>query len=160
MLRKALLFVAFCMVANAHQVVAEKTGTNQYQIKFWAHGEYEKYSSEQLIAASSFDENLKSIKTGIDYKFDDKEAMPVVLTEKEPAIMTGIYDAGYWVSTDEGGSFVEGGKKGAKGVVFGASRSLKIGKTYFSWNENMLTPIGLDLEVIALSNPFTLKDSD
>ncbi|MBP3224120.1 MAG: DUF4198 domain-containing protein [Campylobacter sp.] len=160
MFKKALLFVALCMCANAHQIVIQNIDTNKYEVKFWAHGEYEKYASEQLIAANGFDENLKPIKTGIDYKFDDANATPVVLTASKPALMSGIYDAGYWIETDEGGSFVKGGLKSVKGVVFANSRSLKIGKTYFSWNEAMLSPIGLDFEIIALADPFSLKDGD
>ncbi len=160
MFKKSLLLVALCLGANAHQIVAQNVGTNKYEIKFWAHGTFESYASEQLIAANGYDENLNPIKTGIDYKFDKKDEIPSVLTAKVPAVMTSVYDAGYWVETDEGGSFVKGGKNSAKGVVYGQSRSLKIGKTYFSWNEKMLKPVGLDFEIVALSNPFTLKDGE
>ncbi|ARR01115.1 MULTISPECIES: DUF4198 domain-containing protein [Campylobacter] len=143
----------------AHQVVTQNVGTNKFEVKFWAHGDFSPYKSNQLIDAKAYDESLKEIKTGINYHFGENKT-PEVLTAAKPAIIASAFDAGYWVESDKGGDFIDGGKNSVKGVVFSTSRSVKLGKTYFSWNQNLVSPIGLKLEVIALSNPFKLKIGD
>lgn len=154
------LFALFCSQnLSAHQVLTEKIGTNKFELKFWAHGEFEKYKPDQIIFARAFDKDLKQIKTGINYHFgEDKTAE--ILTQSEPAIVASGFNAGFWVESDMGGSFNESGKIGTKGVIFGAAKSIKLGKTYFSWSENLISPVGLKLEIIALSNPLELKIGD
>lgn len=162
MFRKILFTATFmvmaCSISQAHQVVTQSVDKNKFEAKFWAHGKFQDYVSAQVLGAKAYDESLKPIKTGIIYHYDDAKKSPEILTEKSPAIMTTLFDAQYWVQTDAG--YVTGDKVTAKGIVFDAIKSVKIGKTYLSWNEKMLMPIGLKLEVIALSDPFKLKVGD
>ncbi|WP_172200794.1 DUF4198 domain-containing protein [Campylobacter sp. RM16188] len=156
MLLKAIFIAtALTMSAQAHQVVAQSVGKNKFELKFWAHDKFENYASKQVLGAKAYDENLKLIKTGIVYNYDDDKKLPEILTDKSPAVVTMTFDAGHWVQTDKG--YVVGDRAKTKGIVFDAIRSVKIGKTYFSWNENFLKPIGLKLEVVALSDPFKIK---
>lgn len=161
MYKKLFLVAVISTVTTlcAHQVITENIGTNKFEVKFWAHGDFAPYKANQLIAANAYDLNSKEIKTGINYHFGENKT-PEVLTAAKPAIITSAFDAGYWVESDKGGAFVDGGKSAANGVVFSTSRSVKLGKTYFSWNPNLTSPIGLKLEVIALSDPFKLKIGD
>lgn len=163
MLSKVLFksaLAAVCLTASlqAHQVVAQSVDKNKFELKFWAHEKFENYASEQFLGAKAYDENLKKIKTGVVYNYDDDKKVPEILTEKSPAIITLTFDAKHWVQTDQG--YIVGDRVKTKGIVFDAIKSMKIGKTYFSWNENFLKPIGLKLEVIALSDPFKLKVGD
>lgn len=151
----AVFIIGLTMSAQAHQVIANSVGKNKFEVKFWAHDKFESYSSEQLLGAKAYDENLNRIKTGIAYNFNDAKKAPEVLTEKAPAIVTMFFDANYWVQTDDG--YIVGDKVKTKGIVFDAIKSIKIGKTYFSWNEKFLNPIGLKLEVIALKNPLEVR---
>lgn len=137
----------------AHQIVAKPVGKNKYEIAFWTHEGFEKYNPAQLLSASAFGSDLSPIKTGIDYR---KNAL--VLTEKTPAMMSAIFDAGYWVETHQG--FVKGDRMSANGIVFSSLHSIKMTKTLFSWNDSMSKPIGAIYEVVPLKNPFTLKIGD
>lgn len=161
MYKKLFIVAAFGAFTTlfAHQVITQNVGTNKFEVKFWAHGDFETYKSEQLIAANAYDADLTEIKTGINYHFGENK-IPEVLTTKKPAIITSAFDAGYWIESDKGGAFVDGGKNAVKGLVFSTSRSVKLGKTYFSWNSNLIQPLGLKLEVIALNDPFKLKIGD
>ncbi|MDO5046010.1 DUF4198 domain-containing protein [Campylobacter sp.] len=155
LLKAVALAATLAICAQAHQVVASSVDKNKFELKFWAHDKFESYVSKQVLGAKAYDENLNKIKTGIAYHYDDDKKIPEILTEKSPAIITMIFDAGHWVQTDKG--YTVGDRVKTKGIVFDAIKSMKIGKTYFSWNENFLKPIGLKLEVIALSDPFKVK---
>lgn len=144
-------------VANAHQVVASSIGKNKFEAKFWAHKGFEKYDSAQLIGAKAYDKDLAAIKTGINYNYKNEKA-PEILTEKAPALVVTFFDAKHWIQTDSG--YVNGKKTEVEGIVFDDLKSVKIGKTYLAWNENMIKPVGLKVEVIALSNPLASKVGD
>lgn len=162
MVKKVLLSASLALIlgvsAQAHQIVAQSVGTNKFEAKFWAHGSFEKYKPEQLLGAKAYDANLDEIKTGIIYHYGEANVAPEILTQKTPAVLVTTFDANYWVQTDAG--YVVGDKVATKGIVFDAIKSVKLGKTLFSWNEKLLSPIGLKLEVIALSDPFKLKVGD
>lgn len=153
MFRFAVVLGLLCVGAFAHQIVVKPLGKNKYEIAFWTHKGFEKYNPAQLLSVGAFESNLSPIKVGIDYH---KNAL--VLSEKTPAIMTAIFDAGYWVETHKG--FVKGDRMSAKGIVFSSLHSIKMTKTLFSWNDSMSNPVGQIYEVVPLKNPFTLKIGD
>lgn len=157
LLKLALIFGLTTTPVMAHQVLTEDLGSNKYEVKFWAHDGYEAYQPEQLIQVKGYDEALNEVRTGIRYNRGTEKA-PEVLTEKTAALMVSVYDAGYWVDSNAG--FVVGDKIEAEGIVFGAISSIKMGKTYYEWNEKMLAPLGLKYEVIALSDVTKLKKGD
>ncbi len=161
MFRKTFLAAGLAAVlgvsAQAHQIIAQSVGANKFEAKFWAHGSFEKYKPQQLLGAKAYDKDLQEIKTGLLYNYGSDKT-PEILTDKAPAVIVANFDAGYWVETNKG--YIVGDKLSAKGIVFDAIKSVKIGKSYFSWNEKMLKPLGLKLEVIALANPFKLKVGD
>ncbi|WP_069633089.1 DUF4198 domain-containing protein [Campylobacter pinnipediorum] len=150
--------LGFTVNANAHQIIASSVGKNKFEAKFWAHTQFDDYNSNQLLGAKAYDDNLNQIKTGIKYHYNDDSKKPEILTEKAPAIMVTVFDAKYWVETDAG--YKNGNKTKIDDVVFDDIKSVKIGKTYFSWNEKFLNPIGLKLEVIALNDPLKVKVGD
>lgn len=137
----------------AHQSIAAKVGQH-YELKFWAHNGFEDYKKEQFLGASAYDINAKMIKTGVDYS----KANPAILTASSPAVVITNFDAGYWSKTDSG--YVAKPAYEINGLVFDTLRSLKIGKTYFSYSPALANPLGLDFEVTALINPFNLKIGD
>lgn len=142
-----------CVGAFSHQIVAKPLGKNQYEIAFWTHQGFEKYNPSQLLSVKAFDSDLTPIKAGIDYH---KNAL--VLSEKTAAMMSAIFDAGYWVETHKG--FVQGDRMNAKGIVFSSIHSIKMTKTLFSWQDAMTKPVGEIYEIVPLRNPFTLKVGD
>ncbi|RXK08082.1 DUF4198 domain-containing protein [Halarcobacter bivalviorum] len=135
----------------AHQVTAQKGPNNTYEANFWAHGKFQEYKSNQLKGALAFDSNNKEINTGIDYS----KKQPVLLTAKKPAMISLVFDAGYWVKGENGYENIEPSKY--KGIVYNTLKSIKYGKRFFEWNESFLKPSGLPLEVIPLINPLTIK---
>lgn len=153
MLRVFLTMSILLSGVFAHQIVAKPVGKNKYEIAFWTHDGFEKYNPSQLLSVKAYGSDLKSIRAGIDYQ---KNAL--VLSEKTPAIMTAIFDAGYWVETHKG--FVKGDRMSAKGIVFSSLHSIKMTKTLFSWSESMTKPVGEVYEIVPLKNPFSLKVGD
>lgn len=153
MLRAFLAMSLLLSGVFAHQIVAKPVGKNKYEIAFWTHEGFEKYNPAQLMSVGAYGSNLESIKAGIDYQ---KNAL--VLSEKTPAMMTAIFDAGYWVETHRG--FVKGDRMSAKGIVFGSLHSIKMTKTLFTWSEAMSKPVGQVYEIVPLKNPFALKVGD
>lgn len=153
MLRAFLAMSLLLSGVFAHQIVAKPVGKNKYEIAFWTHEGFEKYNPTQLMSVGAYGSNLESIKAGIDYQ---KNAL--VLSEKTPAMMTAIFDAGYWVETHRG--FVKGDRMSAKGIVFGSLHSIKMTKTLFTWSEAMSKPVGQVYEIVPLKNPFALKVGD
>lgn len=138
----------------SHQITAQKAQNNTYEGKFWAHGKFQDYKSNQLKGALAFDLNNKEINTGIDYS----KKQPVLLTAKKPAMIALTFDAGYWVKGENGYENIEPSKY--KGIVYNTLKSIKYGKRFFAWNETFLKPSGLPLEVIPLINPLTIKVGD
>lgn len=138
----------------AHQITAQKAQNNTYKASFWAHGEFQEYKSNQLKGALAYDINNKQIKTGIDYS----KKQPVLLTAKKPAMMSLIFDAGYWVKGENGYENIDPSKY--DGIVYNTLKSIKYGKRFFDWNESFLKPSGLPLEVVPLINPLTIKVGD
>lgn len=141
------------MPAAAHQSVAVKVGQH-YELKFWAHNGFEDYKKEQFLGAAAYDLSAKEIKTGVDYS----KQPPAILTAAPAAIVVTSFDAGYWSKTDAG--YVTKPAYEAAGVVFDTLRSLKIGKTYFAYSLALSAPLGLELEVTPLKDPFSLKVGD
>lgn len=153
MFRIIIMIGLMCTGSFAHQIIAKSVGKNQYEIAFWTHEGFEKYNPYQLLNIKAYASNLNRIKAGIDYH---KNAL--VLTEKTPAMITAIFDAGYWVETHKG--FIKGDRMNAKGIVFDSLHSIKMTKTIFTWNDSMSKPVGELYEIIPLQNPLILKVGD
>ena len=161
MVKKILmLFFGTFVCLNAHNLVIVKSGTNQFDVKF-GHlpDDFTPYNPKQLLNAISFDENGEFIKTGINYNFDNNISQEIV-TEKEPAVLIGIFSSGSTVFSDDKKRHKNADKSQIKGTIFGAVKSASINKNYFSWSENLVKPLGVKFEIIALSNPLSLKVGD
>lgn len=143
---------AFLLVTSlqAHQSIASKVDKH-YELKFWAHTGFAPYKKEQFLSAKAYDLQGKEIKTGVDYSFDQ----PHILTGSSPALIVTNFDAGYWSQTDKG--YISKPAYETNTIVFDTLRSIKIGKTYFSFSDQLLQPIGLKLEVTPLTNPLEIK---
>lgn len=152
---KKIVCMAACFVfgsnlLNAHQSIAQKVDKH-YELKFWAHDGFAPYLKEQFLGAVAYDKDAKQIKTGIDYSKD----IPAILTSSSPALIVTNFDAGYWSKTDAG--YVQKPAYETNTIVFDTLRSVKIGKTFFDYSLPLSQPLGLELEVTPLVDPFSIK---
>lgn len=161
---KFLSFLALsCLLATnsfAHDLIITKSGENKFEAKF-GHlpDKFNEYNPKQLLNATAFDETGEMIKTGINYKFDNNISQEIV-TEKSPAVLIGVYSSGGTIFSDDKKRHKNADKSEVKGTIFAATKSVSINKNYFVWSENLIKPLGLKLELVALANPFKLSVGD
>ena len=164
-MRKKILFflLASCFIAinaNAHGLIIQKSGANKFEAKF-GHlpDDFNEYNPKQLLNATAYDENGDMIRTGINYRFDNNISQEIV-TEKEPAVLIGVFSSGSTIFSDDKKRHKNVDKSQIKGTIFSASKSASINKNYFSWSENLVKPMGAKFEIIALTNPLKLAVGD
>ncbi|MBQ9291942.1 MAG: DUF4198 domain-containing protein, partial [Campylobacter sp.] len=78
----------------------------------------------------------------------------------EPAVLIGVFSSGSTIFSDDKKRHKNVDKSEVKGTIFSASKSASINKNYFSWNENLVKPMGAKFEIIALVNPLKLAVGD
>lgn len=148
---KILLLAALLgSAAFAHQIVAVKKDKT-YEAAYWSHGSYGEYDKWQLKGVKALDNAGKTVNAGIDFAGKN----PKILTDGEVGVMALSFDAGYWTKTSDGYKNIS--PKEAKDTVFTSLKSVKYGKTYFTWDSSYLKPMGLKLEVVPLIDPFSVK---
>lgn len=68
-----------------------------------------------------------------------------------------MFSSGQTIFSDDKKRHKNADKSEVKGTIFAAMKSASINKNYFSWSENLIKPLGVKFEIIALSNPLNLK---
>lgn len=153
-----IMILGFLAGINAHDLVILKSKTNKFEAKFGHTPKFDSYDPKQLLGATAFDENANPIKTGINYNFDNNKT-PEILTQKSPTIITASFSTGNSIQTN-GKRIKNTDKSEIKDIIFATTKSIKINKTYLSWNPNLIKPVGLKFELIALNDPFKAKPGD
>lgn len=144
-----LALLVFTGVAIAHDVWFIKRD-GAFVVTYGHGSELEKYDTKKVKEIKAFSPNGEALKIKI-VEGDGEVLVTLEDGTKELGILTLFFDNGYWVKTPEGWknvSKVDYGKP-----VEDSSHPLKYSKLVSKWSELALKPIGLDFEIVPLSQP-------
>lgn len=80
-----------------------------------------------------------------------------VVPEGEVAALTATYDNGFWIEYPDG-SYENLSPEQAEAINYeNVTNYLKFTKALYSWSDELATPFGLPLEIMPLTNPFTVR---
>jgi nickel transport protein len=124
----------------------------------YGHGQkLDPYKPEYIREAKAFDANGKAVAVEIIRHKDYASVAP----KGTPAILTMLYDSGYWVKTTDGYKNI--GKREAQSMQLSivlAEKSRKDAKAILTPCETFSKPLGLFLEIVPEKDPFALKPGE
>ncbi|MBW4565079.1 MAG: DUF4198 domain-containing protein [Mojavia pulchra JT2-VF2] len=82
-----------------------------------------------------------------------------VIPNKDVAALTAFADRGYYVVTPDN-KYLNFSKKEATTEYTQAFRSLNYPKSLYKWSDAIAQPLGLQLEIVPLQNPFEVKSGE
>ncbi len=148
------MVLLMCGLALAHDVWFIK-GDGAFVLAYGHGNELEKYDTKKVKEIKALSKNGEAVAIKIVEGDGEIKVIPSDAS-KELAILTASFDNGYWVKTPEGWknlSKVEYGKP-----VEDSSHPLKYTKLILSWSESTFKPVGLEFEIVPLSQPSKGKD--
>jgi nickel transport protein len=163
-LKKTLLstvtLVPFFLIqpVSAHVIWFEQINNNQQEILF---GHPEESQPEPLnIAkfkeATAYDSNKSVIPSTTLFE----NGRLFVNTNSPASALTAFYDNGFWRRNPDG-SYDNISRQEAEAIGYAnVTQFVKYAKGLSAWNNVLAQPFGLPLEIIALQNPFGLKEGD
>lgn len=157
MLKKMLVFLLLAVLAApaawAHNAWVEKT--DEGYVVLYGHGErHDPYKPEYVKEAKAYDASGAELGLKV-----TKRAADVLLSpSKAPAVITLVFDSGYYVKTPEGSKKISKRQaKKAKLDVLASVKSIKYSKNFWQWGDRFKRPLGEKMEIVPLKNPLALK---
>lgn len=143
----------FSASVSAHDVWLEPQDKG-YKLVYGHPGELEDYDPAKAKAVKAIDQKGKA--AALTTHVHDS-----VITMQPPAgtsLITIDYDNGFWAE-DASGHHLNKSKKDVPGYK-SSIHSKKFNKTVLSWSDAAGKPVGVDFEILPLSNPTKLKPGD
>jgi nickel transport protein len=146
-LMTVLLFVC---TAFAHDAWVEKK-SDHFEVMYGGHGDkLEPYDFSKIKEIKAYDG------AGRSRNLSHKEGNVIGIKDND-VVITISFDNGVWSKTPDGWKNVS--KKEAKDAVE-SSHAMKFGKAVVKWNDKLLKPLGMKLEIVPSRNPLSLKAGD
>lgn len=143
------LWVMMFSNAFAHDAWVEKRDGEF--VVLYGHGEmHDPYDPARVKEVKGFDIKGNAVPVEIIKKKDGASLSP----KGEVAMITLVFDNGYWVKTTDGWKNIS--KREAKEYIE-SIHSIKYGKTYLAWSDAFAKPVGMRLEIIPLTDPLSAK---
>ncbi|MEN3039604.1 MAG: DUF4198 domain-containing protein [Candidatus Kryptonium sp.] len=116
-------------------------------------GQVEPYDVNRVVAWKALSVDGKDIKVN---KITEKDGVCFMRDQSKLSLLNVTFDNKYWVKTQEGWKNIgkrEAQKQGFQ--ILESGRSLKFAKYLKQWSKTMSNPIGTEIEIVALNNPFS-----
>lgn len=156
MIRKSIVTAVFVILfassALSHDVWIEKNKNNLTVV--WGHpNKTEAYDPEKVEKVWAY--GLSGQAVPVNIKKDVDRA--VIIPDKSAAVVALQFNSGYWTKTTDG--FKNKSKKGMNDVIE-SFHSLRFSKIFLNWSDQLKRPLGIELDIVPLQNPFKIKTGD
>lgn len=149
----AALALALPSLAQAHGIwIAQRTG--ELAIVYGHGGSDDAYDPAKVSAVAA----RTAAGASAPVKIARRERNVVIAPAEEAAVVTVVFDGGFWAKTREG-KWVNKGRREVPDAD-NVSHSLKYNTTVLAGTGGPLAPQGLPLEIVPLADPMTLKPGD
>ncbi|BCB95957.1 hypothetical protein JZK55_08790 [Dissulfurispira thermophila] len=156
MIYKIVVFFTLVLViacnAFAHDAWIEKKD-GQFIVLYGHGGKTETYDAAKVkeVRAYGIDSSIVQVAIG-------KEGYPVIIKPNgKVALISLFFDNGFWSKTPDG--YKNKPKKEVPDAVE-SSHSIKYSKAILKWSNRFSKPLGMQMEIVPLKNPFSLKAGD
>lgn len=137
----------------AHSIWLEKE-EEELTIKYGhVEKEFEGYDPNKVKSVTAFAQSGDQVSVEM---IAQGEKM-ILETEASPSLVAVTFDNGYWVETADGWENIS---KQEVDSYISSSHTYKYTKALYQWSSSFTQPVGLNLEIIPLDNPFTLNPGE
>lgn len=148
----AVFLILFAGSALSHDVWIEKNENHLTVV--WGHGDKtEAYEPEKVEKVWAYGLSGQAVPVNIKKEVD----RVVIIPDKSAAVVTLLFNSGYWTKTTDG--FKNKSKKGMNDVIE-SFHSLRFSKMLLGWSDQLQKPLGIELDIVPLKNPFELHIGD
>ena len=155
MLKKKLLFVpfliAFAGLAWGHDVWLTEAGGQSYRLVFGHPGDLEPYDATRVTSVTAIDG--KGASQALHGHIHDGHLM--VQAPAGASVITVTFDNGIWTEGPDEQTVNK--PKGEVPGYLSSSHTKNFSKTILAWSESARKPVGLELEIVPLTDPLSLK---
>jgi len=137
----------------AHSIWLEKE-EEELTIKYGhVEKEFEGYDPNKVKTVTAFAQNGDQM--GVEMIAHGEKM--ILETEASPSLVAVTFDNGYWVETEDGWENIS---KQEVDSYISSSHTYKYTKALYQWSSSFTQPVGLNLEIVPLNNPFALNPGE